>query len=158
MKNYLLIFGNGNPSGNSGLSPTLTVFKTTPGGTNVTPPGITQVPTSTGLFYFSYGPTNSISFVADGGSTLSATARYISGLLDPSDAVDELIGTTASSFGTTAVDPTDLFGYVKRLQELQEGNASFDKTTSVWTIYSRGSSTLLRSKSFSDSTSTISKA
>lgn len=165
MKNFLLIFGSGDPSGNSGLTPTFTVFKTTPGGTNATPPGITQVPTNTGLFYFTYGPTNSISFVVDGGSALSTSTRYISGLLDPIDAVDEQvtevltrIGTTASSFGSTSIDPGDLYGYLKRLQELQEGDATFNKSTSTWDIYSRGASTLLREKTFDNTSGEISKA
>lgn len=165
MKNYTLIFGSGNPTGNTGLSPTFIVFKSVPGGNNVIPPGITEIPTSTGLYYFSYGVTASISFVVDGGSTLSSAVRYIPGALDPSDAVDEQlalitaeIGTTASSFGSTAVDPGTLYGYLKRLQELGEGNATFDKTTSVWSIYSRGSSTQLASKTFADNSGNIVKS
>lgn len=186
MKNFLLIFGSGNPTQVSGITPTFLVFKTTPGGTDATPPGITQVPSNTGLFYFTYGPTNSISFVVDGGSSLATSVRYISGLLDPIDAVDEQItalgvsmiagftaigagstqgfadlntkiGTTASSFGDSSTDPGTLYGYLKRLQEFNEGNANFDKSTSVWSIYSRGSSALLRTKEFNNTSSDVEK-
>lgn len=158
MKNYLVIFGSGNPTAVTGLTPTFLVFKTTPGGTNATPPGITEIPTSTGLYYFTYGPTNSISFVIDGGSSLSSSAvRFIPGLLDPIDAVDESIGTTESSFGSTSTDPTTLYGYLKRAQEVSEGDASFDKSTSIWSVSSRGSSTLLFTKELDNTSSGVDK-
>lgn len=51
------------------------------------------------------------------------------------------IGTTASPIGTTVQDPGNLFGYLKRLQEFNEGNASFNKTSGVWTIQTRGTTT-----------------
>lgn len=164
-KNYTVAFGSGNPASNTGLTPTFTVFKTTATGTNATPPGITEIPSSTGLYYFTYGPTNAISFVIDGGSALSSLARYVVGQLDPADAVDEgistmlsEIGTTASSFGTTATDPATLYGYLKRLQEFNEGNQTFDKSTSAWAIYSRGSSTMLASKTLNDSSGNVTRS
>lgn len=194
-KNYIIQFSNGNPTLWIGLSPTFTVFKAVPGGTDVTPPGITQIPTNTGLFYFTYGATSSIAFVIDGATTsLTSSERYITGNLDPADnidgivgntvmggmsllatgitglasgisalslgvsAVSVLIGTTASSFGNTATDPSDLFGYLKRLQEWNEGNSIFNKSTSLWDIYSRGSSTLLAEKSLVDSQGLVTKS
>lgn len=184
-KTYFLNFGSGDPSANSALSPTMTVFKTA-GGSAITAPGITQIPTSTGLFYFSYGVTSPMAFVVDGGSSLASPSRYIVGSLDPNDAIDEQlsatgatilsaitlsyglsvtgmlsldakIGSTASSFGGTAVDPGTLYGYLKRLQEFNEGNSTFNKSTGVWDIYSRGSSTLLIEKTLSDAASTVTK-
>lgn len=67
------------------------------------------------------------------------------------------IGSTASTFGTDAADPVTLFGFMKRIQELQEGNSIYTKATGVWGIYSRGSSQLLRSKTIADSTSAVNK-
>lgn len=182
-KNFVVAFGSGSPATNTGLSPTFTVFKTTPGGVNTAPPGITEVPTATGLYYFTYGPTNTISFVIDGGAALLTSIRYIPGILDPIDAVDEqltaqgntllaaitavgasfgglagLIGSTASSFGTSSVDPGDLFGYVKRLQEFNEGDSTFTKGTGTWDVYSRGASVLLADKQLTDTTGTVSKS
>lgn len=178
-KQYLVRFGSLIPSSYSGLNPTFTVFKT-PAGTNVSsPPGITEVPTATGLYYFTYGATAPIMCVIDGATSgLNANERYIVNILDPLDAVDQqitafdaalsvtlsglgtslsILGSTASSYGTTATDPSTVMGYLKRLQELGEGNATFNKGTSVWDIYSRGSSTLLREKLVTNNSTTVVK-
>jgi hypothetical protein len=66
-------------------------------------------------------------------------------------------GSTASSFGTSAADPVDLFGYLKRIQENLEGNNSFTKSSGVFTILSRGSSYTLASKTISNSISMVTK-
>jgi len=65
--------------------------------------------------------------------------------------VDEQIGSTVSSIGSTSVNPGNLFGLAKRIQEFLEGNQIFNKTNGVWDIYSRGSSTLLVEKTLTDS-------
>lgn len=201
-KSYLLQFSNGSPTLYSGLNPTMVVFKTMDG-TNVTAPGITQIPTNSGLYYFNYGPTTAMAFVVDGATTgLSSSERYITGQLDPADAINEqcaqgfsnaaigltmqaiglslmvgisnlssgitvivpgisgiadLIGNTASSFGSTSSDPATIFGYLKRLQEWNEGNSEFNKSTSLWDVFSRGSSTLLAEKTLLDSAGIVSK-
>jgi hypothetical protein len=67
------------------------------------------------------------------------------------------IGTAADSFGTDTVDPTSLFGFMKRIQEIQEGDSNYAKGTGVWSIYNRGSSTLLRSKTIADAATTVTK-
>lgn len=159
-KNFLLQFGSGTTT-NAGLAPTFTVFKVFPGGGNTTAPGITEVPSATGLYYFTYEPAASIAFVVDANTTsLSASARYIVGNLDPIQAIDEritemgmtlvaigntgsaqvalLIGTTASSFGSTSTDPATVMGYLKRLQEFNEGNSNFTKQSGAWDIFARG--------------------
>ncbi len=157
-KEYLLQFGNGNPTLRTGLSPTLVVFKQLPSGTGVAAPGITEVPTATGLYYFTYGPTGPISFVVDGGASISdAGARYITGALDPLDAVDEKIGTTSDSIGSTSVDPTTLYGYLKRLQEFNEGNSTFNKTSGAWAISARGA-TVIANKTLTDSAGVVTKS
>lgn len=155
-KTYFLQFGSGDPATYSGLSPTLVVFAWG-GVTAIAAPGITESPVSSGFYQFAYGPTVPIVFKADGGATVPAADRYITGALDPIQAVDERIGTTQDSYGSTAADPSTVLGYVKRLQELQEGNASFNKSTGVWDIYSRGSSTLLREKTLTNTTSSSTK-
>lgn len=162
---YWIKFGSGNASLTTGLSPTFVLFNSWTGGA-IAAPGITQPISGYGLYRFEYSPSFSIVFQCDGATTgLINADRYITGSLNPSSSVDERlndiladIGTTASSFGSTSVDPGTLYGYLKRLQEFMEGNASFNKTTGVWDIYSRGSSTLLREKTLLNSAGNASKS
>lgn len=70
----------------------------------------------------------------------------------------EVLGTTASSIGTTSTNPGDIFGEVKRIHEFLEGNAGFDKTTGLWSVYSRGSSTLLVVKTLTNTVSSANKS
>lgn len=171
-KQYLVRFGSDDPANHTGLSPTLSVFRELTSGTAITAPGITEVPAASGLYYFTWNPTMPIAFVCDGGAALSANIRYASGLLDPVDAVNEqvtalgvtmtfnftgLLGTTGATFGGASTDPGTVFGYLKRLQELQEGNANFNKVSGAWEIYSRGSSTLFASKTLTNSSSLVTK-
>lgn len=68
-----------------------------------------------------------------------------------------LIGDTTSSYGSTSIDPTTLFGFLKRNQEFWEGNQAYAKASGLMDFYSRGSSTLLVEKTITDSTSTTTK-
>lgn len=182
MKNYLVQFYSAvNPTLIAGFSPTFTVFNVVPGGGATTPPGITQIPTNTGLYYFSYDPTASIAFVIDGGASLPATARYVAGLLDPIQKVDEqvtalgntlvaiglsngvggatvtgLLGSLTSSFGSTNTDPTTVFGYLKRLHEYNEGNSIFTKSSGVWQVASRGTTYILGPSTYPGSSTLLS--
>lgn len=67
------------------------------------------------------------------------------------------IGTTASAIGTTSVDPGDLFGYLKRLQEFNEGIQNFNKTSGVWNISTRGN-TLFASKTLTNSSTQVNRS
>ena len=134
----------------------MVVFNTA-GGTAIAAPSITEPGVSTGFYLFSYGPTASISFLVDGGSALADTDRYVQGVLDPIQVVDERVGTLTDSIGSTTTDPGSVFAYLKRNQEVSEGNATFSKTTGVWSLYSRGSSTLLREKSLANTTTAVNK-
>lgn len=253
--NYLIQFGTGDPRNFTGLNATFLVFKDV-GGNNVTAPGITEIPSGTGLYYFTWGTSHSIFFLADAATTSPGTAgRYVAGNLDPSDRISEygntlvaigtsnialgttnvalgttgvalgttnvalgvtnvalgttnvalgtsnialgttgiattnavgttlvaqgativaigntlsalgatigpigisllaLIGTTASSFAT----PVDLFGYLKRLRELAEGNEEFVKGTGVLTMLDRTGGTTLAQKTISNNASLVTK-
>lgn len=154
-KKYYLNFGAGNPADNSGLSPTFITFSDETGQT-LTPPGITEI--TAGFYQFEYGPTLSIAAVIDGGAALAASDRYISAVLDPLQTVDQKIGNSDSSFGTTGVDPQTLFGFAKRSQEFFEGDATFTKATGKWRVFSRGSSTLLREKDLTNNTTVANKS
>lgn len=139
MKQYLLRFGSTNPGNYLGLSPTFTVFQSIPGA-SWTPVGtsISQVGASIGLYTFGYTATTfPVAFIIDGGASMAASDRFISGILDPLQAVDEKVGTPADSFGTTGMDPTTVFGYVKRNQEMQEGTSAFNAVSGLWTVLSR---------------------
>lgn len=154
-KDYWLTFGS-DPRVNTGLSPTLIIFASTTGAT-LAAPSISEPLTGSGYYKFSYGPTNAIIFEADGGAGLSTSDRYVQGVLDPISSVDEKVGTTGDSFGSTVTDPTTLMGYSKRFQEFMEGNATFTKSTGLWYVYSRGSSTLLALKTLTNTTTTAGK-
>jgi hypothetical protein len=68
------------------------------------------------------------------------------------------VGTPSSSFGTSAADPTDLFGYMRRIQELLEGNNTYNKVSGAFTLLSRGSSVTLASKTVTNSVSLVTKS
>ena len=157
-KDYWLVFGQGDPRVNTGLSPTFLIFETSTGASTA-PPTINEPGVSTGLYHFQYGATASIAFLVDGGAILASSDRYIRGVLDPVQATDQTIGGVlgTDSFGSTSVDPTTLFGYAKRMLEFSEGNAVFNKSLGTWDIYSRGSSTLLREKTLTNTTTSATK-
>lgn len=155
--NWYLKFGAGNPATNTGLTPTFTLFRLE-GITALVAPGITETPAGSGLYRFQYTPTMSISFVVDGGAALSDSDRYISGAIDPNLVPVNQIGTLSDSFGSTSTDPTTLIGWAKRNQEFQEGDSTFDKSSGVWSVSSRGSSTLLVEKTLTNTTSEATKS
>lgn len=109
MKTYFLQFGSGDPRQFGGMNATFLLFKLSDG-TNIAPPGITEIPTSTGIHYFNWGTTTPIAFLADAATTSpGAAARYVAGSLDPSDRSDEYattliaIGTSSIALGTSAI-------------------------------------------------------
>lgn len=139
MKYYLLQFGTDNPANYTGFSPTFTVFHSVPGSSfTVVAPAITETGTGEGLYTFGWTATTfPVAFKVDGGASLIPTSRYLPGLLDPIQAVDEKIGWPSDSFGSTTQDPVSMYGELKRTQEFNEGVGSFNATTSVWTVQSR---------------------
>ncbi len=156
-KIFELQFGTGDPRPFTGLTPTFILFYSNVDGTVLTAPGITELVAGTGQYKFQYGPTISISFLADGGSGLASSDRYINGVLDPVLAIDQVIGQPYDSFGSTGIDPSTVIGYSKRNLEYNEGNAVFNKSTGVWDVYSRGSSTMLFEKQLANNTSQATK-
>lgn len=222
--NYLLQFGSGDPRTFTGLAPTFLIFKDKDGN-NVTPPGITEIPSLSGLYYFTWGTTTNIAFLADAATTSpSAAGRYVAGMLDQSDRISEFgislmafgatnvalgttsvalgisnialgtsvlaLGTTGVALGTTAVaigttitslltgvssalllaigstasfigdnvtSPVDLFGYLKRIRELYEGNQQYVKSTGVQTQYDHTGATTLYSKTLINNASLVTK-
>lgn len=160
-KTYLLQFGAGAPSAFSGLSPTFTVFSIGPTlpWANIIPPGISEIFTGAGLYMFTYGTTLPVAFVVDGGPSLSGSTRYITGILDPIQAVDQYLGLPGvpGSYGSTSVDPSTVFGYLSRNQEVQEGLATFNKATGQWIIETRGG-TAIQSRVLTNSSGSVTKS
>lgn len=66
------------------------------------------------------------------------------------------IGTPASAIGSTSVNPTDLFGFLRRAQEFMEGNQTYTKATGALQFYSRGN-TLIAQKTVSDTSTQTTK-
>lgn len=150
-------FGSGNPAEQTGLSPTFIYFLDETGQTYA-PPGVSEIINS-GLYYFTYIPsaTYTIFFVLDGGDSITDDAvRYVSGSLDPVAATDRVLGFSADSYGTT-VGPSNIFGFVKRIDELWKSDATFSKASGTWNVYATGTSTLLFSKTLANSTSQVTK-
>ena len=156
-KTYGLKFGSGDPRTNTGLAPTFILFYNPISGATAVPPGISEIYSGSGIYNFTYGPTSPIAFLVDGAGSLSTVDRYITGTLDPIQAVDEKVGTLSDSIGSTSTDPASLLAYAKRNLEWNEGNATYNKSTTLWDVYSRGSTTLLREKTLTNTTSQATK-
>lgn len=160
MKSYKLNFNsNGiDPRTFTGLSPTFISFYS-PFGTTYVPPGITEPLVGSGDYFFQYdiGQTTPIWFLVDGGATLNSNVRYLGGVIDQLDIVDQVVGYTGSSVGDTSVSPGTVMGFISRLREFNEGNSSFLKSSGEWSIYTRGSSTLLSVKTLTNSTTGVTK-
>lgn len=193
MKTYFLQFGSGDPRLIGGMRPTFAIFQLA-SGVSVTPPGITEIPTSQGIFYFNWTPTTAIAFLADAATTSPGTTdRYIVGSLDPNDRCDEYattliaqgvtitaigttligigtsltsasssgisgIGTPSSLMGDSVSMPTDLFGYLRRVDALLEGRENYNKATSILTKYDLTGATTLSSQTITNSASAVVKA
>lgn len=166
-RDYFAVFGPGNPATNSGLTPTFITFISSTGAAG-TPPAISE-PGSKGIYKFSYDASATlISFVMDGFTTGLATPdRYISGVLDPYDTFGvtlnaigvtlNAIGSPSDSIGTPSVDPTTLFGFLRRAQEFGEGNATYIKASGILNLSSR-QNTLIASKTIIDTNTQTTKA
>ena len=156
MKDYWVSFGSGNPAIYTGLSLSFLQFGNATGSTFAVP-GITEMYPGRYRFQYDVGVTTNIVFTIDGGATLGAatsTLRFVSGVLDPMDQVNLQVGSTVSSFGTTAF-PGDLFGFAKRQSEWLEGAQQFVKNSGQWSIYNRGASVLLGLKTLTNSTTGV---
>lgn len=176
---YWIRFGDGDPSNYSGLSPTFTKFHSYTGGI-LSAPGFTEAIAGSGIYQFTYTPSFPIGFTADAATTgIINVLRFVTGSLDPSDMIDVevgaigaslsaisttfgdlavKVGATTSSFGTASTDPGDLFGFLKRVQELLEGNQTFSKTTGAFDLYDRTGGITLRSKTVSNSASGVTRS
>lgn len=140
----------------SGLNPSFTIFQDIAGNA-IAPPSIAEINTS-GIYGFTFAPTLAISFICSGVTTgLPTNERFVIGSIDPNSELASNIGDVTSSFGDSMVDPTTLFGYMKLIQEILEGNQTYTKATGVLEMFSRGSSALLIAKTISDSATEIEK-
>lgn len=157
-KQFGFSFGNSDPRTYTGMSPTFIYFFNMATGATLTSPAITESFTGSGIYTFSYTPVQntSVAYLIDGGVS-TAPFRYIANSLDPIQNIDSQIGFVADSFGATSIDPTSIMGYLRRNLEFLEGNATYNKTTGIWDIYSRGSSTLLREKTLTNSSTSNTK-
>ena len=202
---YFLSFGSGDPSVNTGLAPTFTVFRSPAGLT--TPPSISEVAT-TGIFHFQYEPLGALAFVIDGATTgLDNADRYIVGAVGIEDkdyqgisfnsfgitqmfqsisliganvsftahsvsllqssvsviglgvtTIQNNIGTTSDAIGDDSTDPTTLFGFLLRSENLAEGQSTYTKATGVWLLKDKTGATTLASRTITDASGAITKS
>lgn len=89
MSNYYgLVFSNSDPSQYPSLAPTFLTFRNALTGVTLSPPSIAQIDV-TGVYGFTYAVTDPVYFRVDGITITSATDRYVQGILDPSDNIDD---------------------------------------------------------------------
>lgn len=89
------------------------------------------------------------------GNTVSAIGSTITGL---GSSLNALIGTTASIIGDSSTDPSTLFGYLKRNLEITEGQQLFTKSSGAWNMLDRTGATTLRTRTITNSASTVIRA
>jgi hypothetical protein len=182
-KDYYLVFGAGNPADNTGLTPSFTTFANNLG-VATTAPGVTEIIAASGLYRFQYEAQGSVIFVVDGDvgglSAIPDADRYITGSLDVEDrsedfisglgaslqaqiegfstALGALIGATSDVIGDTSTDPSTMFGFFKRAQEMAEGDQQYTKATGVLAYTDRTGATTMASKTIVDGTSTVTRS
>jgi hypothetical protein len=91
------------------------------------------------------------------GESLTAQGISIYAIATTLGTLSTLLGDTTSTFGTVSVDPTTIFGYLKRMQEYSEGSQVFNKTSGAWAISSRGGS-LIVSKTLGNTSSQVTRS
>lgn len=102
-----------NGSSFTGLSPTMSLVWAMVTGTTLPGVAVTEITQNQGFYYFQYGATSPVMFRIDFGTGLAGGLRYVEGLLDPVQSVDQslanqgttltAIGVTSSATGTTLV-------------------------------------------------------
>lgn len=68
------------------------------------------------------------------------------------------IGSTSSLIGDSSTDPTTLFGYLKRLGELYQGQQQYVKSTGVLTMLDRTGATTLATRTIANNASLVAKS
>jgi hypothetical protein len=93
-----------NGSSFTGLSPTMSLVWALSSGTTLPGVSITEVTQNPGFYYFQYGATSPVMFRIDFGAGLAGSLRYVEGLLDPIQSVDQSLtnqGVTLTAAGTS---------------------------------------------------------
>jgi len=168
VKTFGVVFTTDDPSAESGLVPVFDKFKTI-SGTSVAVPTISELG-SDGLYYFTATllANELIYFVMDGATTGLGGNRYVSGMLDPADAIDvqttnfsstmtAVLGATTSAIGDDSTAPADMWGYLMRLREWLEGDGEYNKATGAWTQKNIAGTTTLSTKTLADGATIVSK-
>lgn len=107
---YGVAFSNTDPRNYTSLAPTFLIFNQMSDGASLARPAISQLLahgiTYTGIYQFTYTASTSVYFLLDAITTSTASDRYVYGILDPVQRVDqrlEEIGSTVVALGNTAV-------------------------------------------------------
>ncbi len=121
-RDYFFAFGSGNPATNASLAPTFITFVNS-AGTTFAPPSIAEKYPGSGLYYVSYGATQTMAFILDGATSgLATTDRYIAGVFDPYDQFGITLNAAFASGFTSVVIGTTLIGYGNSLLALGNSN------------------------------------
>lgn len=187
MKTYYVTFGSGDPRPNFGLAPTFVIFNNsgsavtapsiaavagatgfysfTYGATTPIAFLIDGFTTGLGAYRYVQGSIDPADRSDEYGNTIISLenlnlqqGQTILASIGTGGTLLAFFGTPGSTFGGQTTDPVDMFGYLKRFQELLEGDNDYFKASGLFQLFSRGSSTLLRAKTIANSVSTVIKS
>lgn len=99
---------------------------------------------------------STITGINNSGTTLVGIGTSLAALSVSSMSFAGSLGTPSSSIGSTGIDPTTIFGFLMRAQEMAEGNQTYTKATGTLDFFTRGA-TMIREKTISDSSSSTTK-
>lgn len=98
-----------------------------------------------------------VSFIAFGNSSI-ALGNTILSIAGSGGTLGVYVGSTASAAGDSVTDPSTLFGYLKRLAELEQGQSIFTKSTGALNLYDRTGATLFAARTVTNNSSQVIKS
>jgi hypothetical protein len=91
------------------------------------------------------------------GNTLAAIGTTLTAIGTSNAFALLVLGTTASAIGDSSTSPGDLFGYMKRVRDVLEGQERFVKSSGALTMYDRTGATTLASRTITNNASLVVK-
>lgn len=119
-----------------------------PAGVSTAGPAVSEIP-GTGIYYFDWDANGAIAYTA------RLSSDHYQNIVDFT--YQDALGITSSSYGSTMI-PDTVMGYLKRTQEILEGDQVWDKALKTQSISTRGSTTLIAVKTVTLSSTGVVKS